>query len=75
MNDPSNQQVKEGLGLIIIGFFYKLVLADNSGKIVEKYLNYHNESLTSYEVLIGLTAFSIKIYADFYGYCKIAKNN
>jgi alginate O-acetyltransferase complex protein AlgI len=73
LKSPSRIQVKEGIGLLIIGLFYKIVISDNCGKVANVYLDFQDINLNTFQVSLGLLAFSFKIYADFYGYCKIAK--
>jgi len=60
-----------GLRLILYGLFVKMCVADNLAPLVnEFYANPTNFKATS--TWIALSAFSIQIYADFYGYSTVA---
>jgi len=66
--------VKKGLPLIIIGLFYKMVIADNCGEYVNE--TYSDLSLqNNYNVLIAIFLFCIQIYSDFFGYSLIAQGS
>jgi D-alanyl-lipoteichoic acid acyltransferase DltB (MBOAT superfamily) len=67
--DPMRWRV--GLGLMLWGFFKKVVIADNVALVVNKVF-----ALThpSFPVLwAGVFAFAVQIYADFSGYTDIAR--
>ena len=69
----SYESSKIGLSLIIIGFFKKILVADNLGLIVDDY--YHDaisNSLNSTYTFIIIIFYSIQIYCDFSGYSDIA---
>ena len=69
----SFDSAKMGVFLIVIGFFKKILIADNLGLIVDEfYSNPISNSLnTSYSMIV--TAFySLQIYCDFSGYSDIA---
>lgn len=60
-----------GLKLMVVGMYMKVVLADNIAPIVDLvYKNYQN--LNSESVLFGVLLFSIQIFCDFAGYSLIA---
>ena len=60
-----------GLKLILLGFFKKIVIADNAAILVnEIFANYQNQS--SVNLLLGAFYFSFQIYGDFSGYSNIA---
>ncbi len=61
-----------GLTRIVVGFFRKLVLADNLGLMVNQaFANYHN--LSTLDLWIAGFAFGWQIYFDFAGYTDIAR--
>jgi alginate O-acetyltransferase complex protein AlgI len=67
--DPERWRV--GLGLILWGFFKKLVIADNVALVVNQVFALTNPS---FPVLwAGVFAFAVQIYADFSGYTDIAR--
>lgn len=77
---PQVQKVKEfnyknainGLKLILIGFFKKLIIADSfAGSVDVVFSNVDNFSYLS--LLIGAVLFSFQIYCDFSGYTDIAR--
>lgn len=59
-----------GMRLAIVGFFKKLVIADNLGMFVD-YV-YQAEYFAGVHVILAIFAFSIQIYCDFSGYSDIA---
>jgi len=61
----------EAIGLLSIGYFLKLCLADRMGDLTGIIFN-HPFSYFWWERWVALYAFSIQIYADFLGYTKIA---
>lgn len=66
--------VKTSIPIILLGYFYKMVIADNCGE----YVNYVYSNLSSqnnYNVLISVFLFCIQIYADFFGYSLIAQGS
>lgn len=67
------KQAKSGIYYITVGFFKKLVVADNISKIVDPfYLDVETNSLnTSFSILV-IFLYSIQIYCDFSGYSDIA---
>jgi D-alanyl-lipoteichoic acid acyltransferase DltB (MBOAT superfamily) len=71
---------EEGLWLVAIGLFKKLVVADNAALLANAiFLPFRNDSsmvsvgVTGPEALLGVYAFAIQIYADFSGYSAIAR--
>lgn len=67
----SINQMRFGINLIIVGFFKKLVIADNISFIVNKI--YDSPELYGGTVLcFGTFLFAIQIYCDFSGYSDIA---
>jgi len=69
---PSRQQVAEGLVLLTVGYFKKVLVGDACGRIVDHVFGQH-ELYRSPELLAALILFSIQIYADFSGYSNIAR--
>ena len=65
-------QLMDGLQLMAWGFFKKLVIADRAALLVEPAFS-RPESVGTMQVLLGLYAFAIQIYADFSGYTDIAR--
>ena len=67
----TRENMTEGLGIVIVGFFKKLVVAD----IVAVYVNavYNNlTEATGLGVLVATVLFAVQIYCDFSGYTDIA---
>lgn len=65
------KNISKGLRLILYGLFVKMCIADNLAPLVnEFYTNPTDYKIAS--VWLALVAFSIQIYADFYGYSTIA---
>jgi len=64
----------EGVWLIIVGFFLKMVCADNLAVYVDEYwdLGYRESSNAAFSVWVALM-FSGQIFADFAGYSSIAR--
>jgi alginate O-acetyltransferase complex protein AlgI len=73
---------EEGLFLVVIGLFKKLVVADNLAPIAAAVFNHFaaggvvsasQEPLGGFDVLVGVYAFAFQIYGDFSGYSSIAR--
>ena len=69
---PTRRQVAEGLVLMSIGYFKKVLIGDAAGRIVDHVFG-QPDLYRSPELLAGLVLFSIQIYADFSGYSNIAR--
>jgi len=68
----TSEKISEALWLIVWGFFQKLVIADNVGIIANQIFN----NFTQYhglDIVIGITAYTVQILADFGGYTDIAR--
>ncbi len=65
-------QVREGIILILLGFFKKVAIADIMAPIANDIFN-SPEGLSAGTLLTGLYAFSLQIYGDFSGYSDIAR--
>ena len=69
---PSKTQIREGVTLIVIGFFKKVMIGDTTGRFVDRVFG-EVDAFSSGELLTALILFSIQIYADFSGYSNIAR--
>ena len=65
------EQVKNGLLLMLFGFFQKLVLADRLAKVVNRVYN-NWEAYQGYEIAVATLFFAFQIYCDFSSYSNIA---
>lgn len=65
-------QFAAGFSLILWGYFKKLVIADNMALIADQVFKIGAEP-HGLDILLGVLAFSIQIYADFSGYSDIAR--
>jgi len=63
--------LEEGVWLMVLGLFKKVVLADNFSPLVE--MVYQQTSFSAPMVLLGTLAFALQIYCDFSGYSDIAR--
>ncbi|MBN2319805.1 MAG: MBOAT family protein [Acidobacteria bacterium] len=68
LNTP---QIRKGAWLLLQGYFFKVVVADNAAVIVDRVFGAEDISGTS--ALIGIYGFALQIYGDFAGYSKIAR--
>ncbi len=70
-------EFREGLALVLIGLFKKLVLADNMAPIANsvftRLANGDTAGMSGAEVMVGIYAFAFQIYGDFSGYSSIAR--
>lgn len=66
------QQITDGLGLIVIGFVRKVVIADLIAPLVDTGFQ-RIDSLGSFDLIIRMWLFSIQLYGDFAGYSDIAR--
>lgn len=64
--------VREGLWLILLGYFKKLVIADNMIPFTRPIFE-NPHTVSGLEILIGIYAFAFQIYGDFSGYSDIAR--
>lgn len=69
---PTKLQIREGITLIVIGFFKKVMIGDTTGRFVDRVFG-EVDAFSSGELLTALVLFSIQIYADFSGYSSIAR--
>ncbi|MDY0171048.1 MAG: MBOAT family O-acyltransferase [Thermoguttaceae bacterium] len=63
----------EGLYLVAIGMFKKVVIADNMAEIVNAVFQSPVSELSGLDCLVGVYAFAFQIYGDFSGYSAIAR--
>jgi alginate O-acetyltransferase complex protein AlgI len=63
--------LKTGITLMAIGFFKKMVIADNISQMVSDVFN-APIGLESFTIILGTISFGIQIYCDFSGYTDIA---
>jgi len=71
-NRATRTQLKEGIVLITLGLFKKVMLGDTTGRIVD-HIFAEPGIYMSDELIYGLILFSVQIYADFSGYSNIAR--
>ena len=64
--------VREGAGLILLGLFQKVFVADNLATIVDSLFS-ASAPYSGIDVLLGLYAFAFQIFCDFAGYSNIAR--
>jgi alginate O-acetyltransferase complex protein AlgI len=64
--------IRTGAWLILLGYFKKIVLADNMAPFTKALFD-NPQSMHGSEVLFGLYAFAFQIYGDFSGYSDIAR--
>lgn len=64
-------EARDGLRQVLWGFFTKLVIADNCGRIVDV-IHTNSGELNSIFLLLGAVVFAGQIYWDFAGYSDIA---
>jgi alginate O-acetyltransferase complex protein AlgI len=69
--DPD--RVRNGIYLIMWGFFKKLVIADNVAVVADKVFSLQEPSVSL--LAVGVLAFGIQIFADFSGYTDIARGS
>ena len=68
----SADAVNTALFLLSWGFFKKMVVADNAGRLADHIFGNH-AAYDSLDLTIGLLAFTVQIYGDFSGYSDIAR--
>ncbi len=70
--DPRYVDASRAFFLIATGLFMKVVIANHlASSIVDEVFGAPNRH-SSFEVLIGIYAYAVQIYADFFGYTNIA---
>ncbi|MEY2933303.1 MAG: hypothetical protein RL033_4052 [Pseudomonadota bacterium] len=68
----SYEKLSEGAWLILLGYYKKVVLADNMAPFTSRLFR-EPSSMHGLEVLVGIYAFAFQIYGDFSGYSDIAR--
>lgn len=71
LKTPTRHHYWEGLVLITLGLFKKVLIGDAAARIVNNIFG-QSELYRSPEMLAALILFSIQVYADFAGYSNIA---
>ncbi len=69
-DDPSREDMRQGVRLLLSGFFRKVVIADFAGSFVERV--YALPAADGAAVCIATLLFAVQIYCDFCGYSEIA---
>ncbi|PWD97832.1 MBOAT family O-acyltransferase [Marinilabilia rubra] len=69
---PNREQIQQGIVLIVMGLFRKVMIGDTAGRFVDNIFQ-NLELYKSVEILAALILFSVQIYADFSGYSHIAR--
>ena len=70
--NPTKKQLKQGVTLIVLGLFKKVIIGDTAGRYVDHIFN-DLSIYKSIEIVIAIALFGIQIYADFSGYSHIAR--
>lgn len=65
-------QIEEGISLIALGLFRKVLIGDTSGRFADHIFG-NMEFYSSLEIIFALFMYSVQIYADFSGYTHIAR--
>jgi D-alanyl-lipoteichoic acid acyltransferase DltB (MBOAT superfamily) len=65
------EDIEVGIGLLVLGFFKKVVIADNLAPIVDGVFN--DGAGGGLAVILATYAFALQIYGDFSGYTDIAR--
>jgi D-alanyl-lipoteichoic acid acyltransferase DltB (MBOAT superfamily) len=66
-----NSRLKFGISLMLLGFFKKMVFADNIAPLVNNIFS-NPMGMESFSIILGSIAFGIQVYCDFSGYSDIA---
>ena len=69
---PTYAEIEQSLGEILWGLFKKMVVADNVVLTVNYCFSRYND-LSGSTLFLGVTLFSLYLYADFSGYSEIAR--
>jgi alginate O-acetyltransferase complex protein AlgI len=68
----SRENIREGLVLMSVGMFRKVLIGDTAGRIVDQIFS-RPHYYASLELLMGIVLFSLQVYHDFSGYSLIAR--
>ncbi|MGB7441865.1 MAG: MBOAT family O-acyltransferase [Coleofasciculaceae cyanobacterium] len=66
------EQINAGLFLLLLGYFKKVVVADNLATIANEVFNNYSQ-YQGVDIIVGILAFTVQIYGDFSGYSDIAR--
>ncbi len=69
---PDNARVMKALELIVLGAFFKIVVADMVAPLADKVFGGSMNAMAFYTIM-GALAFTVQIYYDFLGYTHIAR--
>jgi alginate O-acetyltransferase complex protein AlgI len=69
---PKFEQIQSGLGLIVIGLFRKIVIADTLAPMVNRILD-NPDNFDWKSLVIASVGFGLQIYGDFAGYSAMAR--
>lgn len=64
--------IEKGIWLIVLGYFKKVVIADNFAVIADEVFNSPG-AFEGLNIILGILAFTFQIYGDFSGYSDIAR--
>ncbi|MGI9600844.1 MAG: MBOAT family O-acyltransferase [Acidimicrobiales bacterium] len=67
-----HEDIEEGLGLIAVGLFKKVVLADGVARVVDTFWD-NPQDASILAAIAGVVGFTVQIYADFSGYSNMAR--
>lgn len=70
-NEMTNDRLREGLFLILLGLWQKLLIADNITRFVDPVFNNYAK-YTGLEIGMAVLMFGVQIYCDFAGYSNMA---
>ncbi len=72
--DSTLERLGKGLELIILGYFFKVIIADNCASLSDSV--YSNPAAASVlSTYVGVLGFSVQLYFDFLGYTHIARGS
>lgn len=66
------EMIREGLWLVLLGYFKKVVIADNMAEFTKPIFE-NPEAANGLLIVAGIYAFAFQIYGDFSGYSDIAR--
>jgi alginate O-acetyltransferase complex protein AlgI len=69
---PAVDRLAKGSELIILGFLFKILIADQAAAIADPLFS-HPQGATVLATYLGVLAFTVQIYFDFMGYTHIAR--
>lgn len=65
----------KGIQLLVVGYFLKLVVADNCAVVANYAFSLDQSSMTGPWAVLGVLAFAFQIYGDFAGYTMMARGS